>query len=49
MEVNKMMKEQETKILTELYKGYIYFTVAPCISNIKHFIAQLMHTNYKNP
>ena len=23
------------------------FMVAPCISNIKHFIVQLMHTNYK--
>jgi len=21
--------------------------VAPCINNIKHFIVQLMHTNYK--
>jgi len=21
--------------------------VAPCINNIKHFIIQLMHTNYK--
>ena len=23
------------------------FMIAPCISNIKHFIVQLMHTNYK--
>jgi len=23
------------------------FMVAPCINNIKHFIVQLMHTNYK--
>jgi len=23
------------------------FMVAPCINNIKHVIAQLMHTNYK--
>jgi len=23
------------------------FRVAPCINNIKHFIFQLMHTNYK--
>jgi len=23
------------------------FMVAPCISNIKHFIVQLMHTDYK--
>jgi len=23
------------------------FVVAPCISNIKQFIVQLMHTNYK--
>ena len=23
------------------------FIVAPCINNIKHFIFQLMHTNYK--
>ena len=25
----------------------INFMVAPCINNIKHFIVQLMHTNYK--
>ena len=24
----------------------MFFMVAPCISNIKHFIIQLMHTNY---
>jgi len=23
------------------------FMVAPCINNIKHFIVQLMHSNYK--
>jgi len=23
------------------------FMVVPCINNIKHFIVQLMHTNYK--
>ena len=23
------------------------FMVAPCINNIRHFIVQLMHTNYK--
>jgi len=23
------------------------FMVAPCISNIRHFIVKLMHTNYK--
>jgi len=23
------------------------FMVAPCNNNIKHFIVQLMHTNYK--
>jgi len=23
------------------------FMVAPCINNTKHFIVQLMHTNYK--
>jgi len=23
----------------------MYFMVAPCINNIKHFIVQLMHTN----
>ena len=23
------------------------FMVAPCINNIKHFIVQLMYTNYK--
>ena len=27
----------------------VYLMVAPCINNIKHFIVQLMHTNYKNP
>ena len=26
---------------------WVNFTVAPCINNIKHFIVQLMHTNYK--
>jgi hypothetical protein len=26
---------------------YVYFMVATCIINIKHFIVQLMHTNYK--
>ena len=25
----------------------INFMVAPCINNIKHFIVQIMHTNYK--
>ena len=25
----------------------VNFMVAACISNIKHFIVQLMHTNYK--
>ena len=24
------------------------FMVAPCINNIRHFIVQLMHTNYKS-
>ena len=24
------------------------FIDAPCINNIKHFIAHLMHTNYKS-
>jgi len=23
------------------------FMVAPCISNVRHFIVQLTHTNYK--
>ena len=26
---------------------YINFVIAPCINNIRHFIVQLMHTNYK--
>ena len=26
---------------------YVNFMVAPCINNIRHFIVQLMHTNYK--
>jgi len=26
---------------------YVYFMVAPCLNNTKHFIVQLMHTNYK--
>jgi len=26
---------------------YLNFMAAPCINNIKHFIFQLMHTNYK--
>jgi len=25
----------------------VNFMVAPCINNVKHFIVQLMHTNYK--
>jgi len=25
----------------------MYFMVAPYINNIRHFIVQLMHTNYK--
>ena len=30
------------------YKYFLmYFMVAPCINNIKHFIVQLMHTNCK--
>jgi len=29
------------------FKGNLNFMVAPCINNIKHFIVQLMHTNYK--
>ena len=32
-------------IWTTLY--FMNFMVAPCINNIKHFIVQLMHTNYK--
>jgi len=27
--------------------GAMNFMVAPCINNIRHFIVQLMHTNYK--
>ena len=26
---------------------YMNFMFAPCINNIKHFIVQLRHTNYK--
>ena len=29
------------------YPYWLNFMVAQCISNIKHFIVQLMHTNYK--
>ena len=29
------------------YPVIMNFTVAPCINNIKHFIVQQMHTNYK--
>ena len=35
---------------TELQAEFEYaldFMVAPCIDNIKYFIVQLMHTNYK--
>jgi len=28
-------------------QNYTNFMVAPCINNIKHFIVQLMHPNYK--
>ena len=31
----------------EMYKCHSNFMVAPCINNIKHFIVQIMHTNYK--
>ena len=38
-----IMKEISHVTLTST----VNFMVAPCISNIKHFIVQLMHTNYK--
>jgi len=35
------------KILLIFWTKKRVFMVSPCISNIKHFIVQLMHTNYK--
>jgi hypothetical protein len=32
---------------THTYPLSMNFIVGPCINNIKHFIVQLMHTNYK--
>ena len=45
-ESERKMEVTMTKIRT-LNKVSLNFTVAPCINNIKHFIVQLMHTNYK--
>jgi len=39
------ISEVKTVILKLLI--YVEFMVARCINNIKHFIVQLMHTNYK--
>jgi hypothetical protein len=34
-------------ILSSSWFMYEYFMVAPCVSNITHFVVQLMHKNYK--
>jgi len=48
--------ETENSLCSAKFENEIYFSelavklnfmVAPCISNIKHHIVQLMHTNYK--
>ena len=41
----KILRFISLKTLKEEYK-WVNFTVTPCINNIKHFIVQLMHTNY---
>ena len=40
--IQNLKKKKEKETLT------LNFIVAPCINNIKHFIVQLMHTNYKS-
>ena len=39
------MSDLDEKLLK--YTDFLNFMVALCINNIKHFIFQLMHTNYK--
>ena len=46
LELNVMLKKEQRHFFA-LMCIYLNFTVAPCINNIRHFIVQLMHTNYK--
>jgi hypothetical protein len=44
LDVVKMIIENQ---LALLIVSNMNFMVAPCVNNIKQFIVQLMHTNYK--
>jgi len=43
----KFVSFKITNYLQSEHLENLNFVFAPCVSNIKHFIVQLMHTNYK--